>query len=80
MMTAKTARASWEIRINEEWCKGCEVCVEVCKPQVLEMDGQVAVVRRPEDCTGCMLCELLCPDFAVEVIEHEGAGEGTCEE
>ena len=25
------------------------------------------VVARPDDCTACLLCELHCPDFAIEV-------------
>ncbi len=76
-MATRTARASWEITINQEWCKGCEVCVEVCKPGVLEMDGLVAVAARPEDCVGCLLCEMLCPDFAIEVVEKEGTGDSS---
>ena len=26
------------IRILEEWCKGCEICVDVCKKHCLAMD------------------------------------------
>jgi NAD-dependent dihydropyrimidine dehydrogenase PreA subunit len=80
MMATKTSRSSWDVRIRQEWCKGCEVCVEVCKPGVLEMDGLVAVVAHSEACTGCLMCEMLCPDFAIEVVAQEGAPEGVCEE
>jgi len=59
--------AAHEVIIRREWCKGCELCVEVCKPRVLEMEGIYAVVANPDVCTGCRLCELLCPDFAIDV-------------
>jgi NAD-dependent dihydropyrimidine dehydrogenase PreA subunit len=55
------------IEINEGWCKGCEICVDVCPRDVLEMKDFVAIVKNLEMCTGCMLCEQLCPDFAIVV-------------
>ena len=34
------------------------------------MNGdEKADVLRAEDCTGCRLCELRCPDFAIEVAQ-----------
>jgi NAD-dependent dihydropyrimidine dehydrogenase PreA subunit len=55
------------IDINESWCKACEICVEVCPRDVLEMRDFVAKVVDLENCTGCQLCEQLCPDFAIVV-------------
>ena len=55
------------IDINTKWCKGCELCVEVCPQDVLEMKDFVAHVKDLESCTGCKLCEVLCPDFAIMV-------------
>ncbi|MCK5075866.1 MAG: 4Fe-4S binding protein [Calditrichia bacterium] len=60
-----------EVLINEKWCKSCEICVDVCPKNVLEMKDLVAVVVNEDECTGCMLCEQLCPDFAVEVLKPE---------
>jgi len=57
------------IEIREAWCKGCRICVEFCPTQVFEMQGLKAVVRDASACTLCHQCELLCPDFAVEVHE-----------
>ncbi|MFQ5847914.1 MAG: ferredoxin family protein [Candidatus Methylomirabilales bacterium] len=56
------------IRVLEEWCKGCEICVEVCKKHCLAMDGlgKVMVVNL-EACNKCLLCDLLCPDFAISI-------------
>lgn len=54
--------------INRNWCKGCGICVHFCPKNVLEMDDQEKVVAaRPQDCIACRLCELRCPDLAIEI-------------
>jgi indolepyruvate ferredoxin oxidoreductase beta subunit len=71
------ARVPARLEIVEPWCKGraCEICVRACPEACLAVPptGPVRVVR-PEACTGCRLCELLCPDFAIVV--HEPGAEG----
>jgi 2-oxoglutarate ferredoxin oxidoreductase subunit delta len=62
-----------EILIDRDWCKGCGICVHFCPTQVLELDKEdKAVAVRPDDCICCMMCELRCPDLAIEVITDEG--------
>ena len=61
------------IVINKSWCKGCDICVQVCPRDVLEMKDFIARVVDIDQCTGCMMCELLCPDFAI-VVEKDSAG------
>ncbi len=57
-----------EHRINREWCKGCGICVAFCPKTVLELDDKdKAVSPRLPDCIACRLCELRCPDLAIEV-------------
>lgn len=61
-----------EIVINRDWCKGCGICVELCPKNVLALDDSEKVtVANPEDCICCKLCELRCPDVAIEVETEE---------
>ena len=56
------------ISINEALCKQCGICVEFCPKKVLANDanGQAKVVDL-EACTGCLMCELLCPELAISL-------------
>jgi len=54
--------------IKRKWCKGCGICVEFCPKNVLQLDeSEIAVAKHPDDCICCGLCEMRCPDLAIEV-------------
>ena len=56
------------IRWNAFWCKRCYICVEACPRQALELkDDAIMEIEGRCDRTG--LCQRLCPDLAIEVIE-----------
>ena len=58
--------------INRDWCKGCGICVELCPKNVLALDDNEKVtVANPGACICCKLCELRCPDVAIEVETEE---------
>lgn len=57
-----------KITLNSALCKGCGICIALCPKKVFEADIEGKPVNeRVDDCIGCRLCELRCPDFAVKV-------------
>jgi NAD-dependent dihydropyrimidine dehydrogenase PreA subunit len=60
------------ITIDESGCRACNLCVEICPTEVLEMDagGDVAKVMRQDDCIGCTSCMYLCPSRCLEVTDY----------
>lgn len=59
------------MRVKEEACRGCELCVDVCPTKVLGFDAgrHKAVVLEPGECIGCLSCSYLCP---AQALHHEG--------
>jgi 2-oxoglutarate ferredoxin oxidoreductase subunit delta len=63
------------LAIATDRCKGCELCVSVCRPRVLALDQ--AVVNQlgyhpvrlidADACTSCALCARICPDAVFTV-------------
>lgn len=69
MATTRAPRL-FAVDVNTIYCKGCEICVQVCPKDILVInDRQKAVVQNVESCTGCLSCEIYCPDFAITVEE-----------
>ncbi len=63
-----------EVKIDEERCKGCELCTTVCPKGILELSKKinkkgylVITITDKEKCIGCGMCALICPDIALEV-------------
>ena len=55
--------------LHREWCKGCGICIAFCPTQVLALDGDdKCSIANEAACTECRLCELRCPDFAIELV------------
>lgn len=71
------------ITINAERCKGCGVCVCVCKRELIEVGeemnsiGYRAAVMTDNDgqCKACRLCAEVCPDACIEVYKEEKEDE-----
>jgi 2-oxoglutarate ferredoxin oxidoreductase subunit delta len=56
------------IEIYKSWCKRCGICAAFCPTGVLAQDDTgTPYVKEPDKCTGCQLCQLRCPDFAINV-------------
>lgn len=68
--------AGTKIRFVPNRCKACGICIEFCPHGVLEADEEgKPLVKNPDKCTNCKLCEYRCPDFALFVEDGETAEE-----
>jgi 2-oxoglutarate ferredoxin oxidoreductase subunit delta len=64
-----------KIIIDEEYCKGCTLCINFCPQKVIRTSNVIsnkgyhpAEFCDPEGkCTGCSLCAMMCPDAAIMV-------------
>lgn len=67
---AKKVRGTIYLVANR--CKGCGFCIAFCPPKVLDFSEEFnpqgyhyPKLSNPDGCTGCDLCGLYCPDFAI---------------
>ncbi len=71
------ARTRSEIEIDEGLCKGCDICVKLCRRGALQPGnepnemGHFPPIAKKELCNGCGVCELYCPDLAITVWKVE---------
>ncbi len=70
----------YQINILKDRCKGCRLCIEFCPRQVLRESTEFnargyhpASAEKENECLDCGLCELICPEFAIEVVPAEAA-------
>ncbi len=66
------------IEVKEDWCKGCNICIDRCPVDALEESDKLnrRGVRPPKlkqenECNYCRYCELICPDLAITVIPEK---------
>ncbi|MGD2163638.1 MAG: 4Fe-4S dicluster domain-containing protein [Anaerolineales bacterium] len=61
-----------------ERCKGCNLCVELCPQQVLEVSPETNAkgYHYPQlktgagnHCVNCEFCAMVCPEFAIYTVE-----------
>lgn len=74
---AKT-KARFTIIINEQFCKACGLCVEVCPQHSLSLAPHInkrgfhpASTCDADNCTGCAQCALMCPDMCIKIVRSE---------
>ncbi|MCL2078668.1 MAG: ferredoxin family protein [Oscillospiraceae bacterium] len=69
--------ARFLVRIDENACKGCELCRNFCPKKLITVSAHIndkgyspAEISREEECIGCMSCALMCPDGAISIYEE----------
>lgn len=75
--------ANGVVRIDEDRCKACGLCVPVCPVGILEFptDRYNAKGFTPIEvsdmgpCTGCALCAVVCPDVVFTVFRQTRASK-----
>jgi 2-oxoglutarate ferredoxin oxidoreductase subunit delta len=62
-----------KIKVNEERCKSCGLCIAFCPKQVLAISDKrnlhgykVVYFKHSEKCNLCGVCYLMCPDVVFE--------------
>lgn len=58
-----------DIVIEDQWCKSCGICIDLCPKKVLAAVPPFlkAAVADLAACTGCGLCQMLCPDWCISL-------------
>jgi 2-oxoglutarate ferredoxin oxidoreductase subunit delta len=85
-MTTHSALTRGTVVIDVDACKGCDLCIDACKPGVLRMTTTVLNshgFRYPEllpGCTACRACAQICPDFVFQVWKYDEPVELTWED
>jgi 2-oxoglutarate ferredoxin oxidoreductase subunit delta len=65
----KPKKPKKQVQIDREWCKACSICVAFCPKGVLVLDKEGKPSwAHSENCINCGLCELRCPDVAIELV------------
>ncbi len=62
-----------KVVINENKCKSCYLCIDVCPKKIIKKSDKIGVTGRyvvtTEDtsgeCIGCGFCAMRCPDLAI---------------
>ncbi len=68
------AKFKGAIVVDEEICKGCDLCVIACPFDVLDLSKDAnskgynfSFMKNPDACTGCTACAEVCPDACITV-------------
>jgi 2-oxoglutarate ferredoxin oxidoreductase subunit delta len=68
------------VYIIPERCKGCGICVKFCPQEALRQSAAInskgyhypeMAPDKEDDCVHCEFCTMVCPEFAIFVLEDE---------
>jgi 2-oxoglutarate ferredoxin oxidoreductase subunit delta len=76
---AMVAQPRANVKILDERCKACELCVVSCPQGNLRLSGKLnhagfhpaefSYKGTKGECTGCAICYWVCPDFAIDEVQ-----------
>lgn len=55
------------LQLDENKCKGCAMCLDVCPHEVFKMNSKHVVIQNRDACMECGACSLNCPVNAISV-------------
>ncbi|MHA1169791.1 MAG: 4Fe-4S dicluster domain-containing protein [Candidatus Hodarchaeales archaeon] len=78
---AVTKVPRYTIHVIKDRCKGCEICTAFCPREILVLSKtefnakgyhppQLKEGESAENCSGCLFCQLACPEFAIYIREE----------
>ncbi len=78
-MGVKAGPDMGKIEVNEQYCKGCGLCVTSCPQKLIQIADHVsepgyrpAKLEDPQGkCTACAICAFMCPDAAITVYREK---------
>ena len=64
-----------KLTINQNRCKGCELCVSVCPRNLLALEPEnvnvkgyhPVMISDMDNCVGCVSCARICPDSVITI-------------
>lgn len=65
---ASIASSPFVAKADPSECVGCEVCIERCQMDALELDAEDKVVLDVDRCIGCGLCVTTCPTDSLTLV------------
>lgn len=75
VLEEECSMAKGRVSFFHDSCKACGLCIHFCPRNILDFDEDdinplgfhPVIVVKPEECTGCAICALMCPDLVIEV-------------
>lgn len=62
-----TPTHKWMPVVDDDTCDGCQLCIQACGPECLELRDELAVLTIPEACGSEEHCIGVCPSDSIHM-------------